>query len=602
MERRASAHLLPGIDISVPGAGDGSGAEWLAKAVKDGARRRYVLRGEVGRGGMGAVYEVIDTDLRRTLAMKVALSGRNKHPPSESGTDPALLARFLEEAQVTGQLDHPGIVPLHEVGMDQGGQIYFTMRLVKGTDLHQVFELVRLGSKDWTRERAIVALLRVCEAMAYAHSKGVVHRDLKPANIMTGRFGEVYVMDWGLAKVMGRPEKERGKGEPAGSVVMTERAGSDQAEGFVTQDGTILGTPLYMSPEQARGQTELVTPRSDIYSVGAMLYHLLAGRPPYLTAGTRLPGSLVLSWVIEGPPQPLREVAPSVAPELAAICAKAMAREPEHRYQDMRDLAEDLRLFLVGRPVSALRISRPLRAVRWCRRNPLATSAMAALVLGAGLGLWRLGALTRSLVEQSAIEGAALETQLLQEVNSFYTEAIAARVDKAHVPVVAGWQATAGAIPVPATFLTELGERVSKRAGDVRVRHYSEYPFKSRVREDLDAFQRKALAALQANPLDPVIEFEDAHGAPVLRYAVARRMEQGCVDCHNTHPDSIKKDWRVGDVRGVLEIVRPLATDEARIQKGLRGTLVLVAAVVGGLFLAALLGVLAFARRGSVKH
>jgi hypothetical protein len=268
----------------------------------------------------------------------------------------------------------------------------------------------------------------------------------------------------------------------------------------------------------------------------------------------------------------------------------------------MRALAEDLRMFLVGRPVSALHVSAPQRAVRWCRRNPMATAAMVALVLGAGLGLWRLGALSRSLVEQSAIEGAALEAALLQEVNAFYTEAVTSRVDKTHVPVVSSWQGMPGAIPIPATFLTELGDRVSARAGDVRLRHYSEYPFKNRVREDLDEFQQQALKILRADPLHPLTQFDDVRGAPVLRYAVARRMEKGCVDCHNSHPESIKKDWQVGDVRGVLEIVRPLAADEARIQKGLRGTLILVAAVVGGLFLAALVGVLAFTRREAAKH
>jgi len=600
----AATNVVPEIDISAPGGTAGlSGAEWLAKAVGDGPRHRYVMRAEIGRGGMGAVYEVFDTDLRRTLAMKVALAGKGKRAePGSGSSDQALLARFLEEAQVTGQLDHPGIVPLHEVGMDQTGQIYFTMRLVKGQDLHKVFELVWSGSTEWTLERAIVALVRVCEATGYAHSKGVVHRDLKPANIMTGRFGEVYVMDWGLAKVMGRPEKPRAHDPTTGSIVLTERGETEGGSSLETQAGTVIGTPVYMSPEQTRGEVEKVTPRSDIYSVGAMMYHLLAGRPPYLAPGARVSSHLVLSWVIQGPPRDLREIAPRVTPELAAICAKAMARDPADRYADMRELAEDLRMFLVGRPVSALSISVPRRAMRWCRRYPLATAAMVALVLGAGLGLWRLGELSRSLVEQSAIEGAALEAALLQEVNAFYTEAVTSRVDRAHVPVLSSWQGVAGAIPIPATFLTELGDRVSARAGDVRLRHYSEYPFKNRVREDLDDFQLQALKALRADPLNPLTTFDEVRGAPVLRYAVARRMEKGCVDCHNSHPESIKKDWQVGDVRGVLEIVRPLATDEARIQKGLRGTLILVAAVVGGLFLAALVGVLAFTRREAAKH
>jgi len=601
LEKHASEFLTPGTGAS-PSAGPRAqaGAEWLAKTIGDRARLRYELRGELGRGAMGAVFEVLDTDLRRTLAMKVALRKKSKTSPQGSNTDPALLARFLEEAQVTGQLDHPCIVPLHEVGMDQAGQVFFTMRLVKGQDLNKVFGLVRDGSEEWTLERAIVALLRVTEAMAYAHSKGVVHRDLKPANVMTGRFGEVYVMDWGLAKVMGRPDRPVGEGPPTGSILLTEPR-DGEGDGLGTEEGTVLGTPVYMSPEQARGELERVSARSDIYSVGAMLYHLVAGRPPYLPKGARIASLQVLSWVIEGPPARIREVEPSVAPELAAIAEKAMSRDPADRYADMSALGDDLRAFLVGKPVSALNVSIPMRAVRWCRSNPMATATMIALVLGAGLGLWRLGALTRTLVEQSAIDSAALETQLLQEVNSFYVEAVASRVDKAHVTVTSKWRETANAIPIPATFLTELAERVTDREGKARVRHYSDYPFKNHGRGELDAFQVETLKSLRADPSKPVTRFEEVNGEPVLRYAVARKMEQGCVNCHNTHADSTKTDWKLGEVRGVLEISRPLAADERRIDKGLRGTLILVAAVVGGLFLAALVGVFTVARQKANK-
>ena len=160
----------------------------------DGPSKRYVLEGEIGRGGMGAVLEIFDADLRRRLAMKVALL-------PEGGADDAArigstqLLRFLEEAQVTGQLDHPGVVPVHELGVDADGRVYFTMRLVRGQELTKVFEAVHAGDAGWNLTRALGALLKVCEAMSYAHEKGVVHRDLKPANVMVGRHGEVYVMD-----------------------------------------------------------------------------------------------------------------------------------------------------------------------------------------------------------------------------------------------------------------------------------------------------------------------------------------------------------------------------------------------------------------------
>src|SRR5262245_13840869 len=167
---------------------------------------RYRLEGEIGRGGMGAVLRVWDGALQRQLAMKVVAkdgrpSGEERLPP-----DPRTLSRFLEEAQVTGQLDHPGIVPVHELGMDSEGRIYFTMKLVKGKTLKEVFEELADGQGGWTQARVLGVLLKVCEAMSYAHAKGVIHRDLKPANVMVGRFGEVFVMDWGLAKVLGREE------------------------------------------------------------------------------------------------------------------------------------------------------------------------------------------------------------------------------------------------------------------------------------------------------------------------------------------------------------------------------------------------------------
>ncbi|MHC5209558.1 MAG: serine/threonine-protein kinase, partial [Planctomycetota bacterium] len=170
---------------------------------------RYTLEGEIARGGMGAIVKVWDEDLRRHLAMKVVLGEADAKPTGRTPVvDERTLGRFLEEAQVTGQLDHPGVVPVHELGVDATGRVYFTMRLVKGRDLKEIFGLVWRGAEGWSQTRALNVLLKACEALAYAHSKGVVHRDLKPSNIMVGRFGEVYVMDWGLARVLGHEDRK----------------------------------------------------------------------------------------------------------------------------------------------------------------------------------------------------------------------------------------------------------------------------------------------------------------------------------------------------------------------------------------------------------
>jgi serine/threonine protein kinase len=226
--------------------------------------------------------------------MKVILG---KADASSSGQTPPvdrrLLARFLEEAQITGQLDHPGIVPVHELGLDSTGRVFFTMKLVKGRDLKSIFELVFTGREDWNETRALTVLLKVCEALAYAHKKGVIHRDLKPANVMVGAFGEVYVMDWGLARVLGREDTHdlRLQPEPGASSLRTERK-EEREEApdspLFTMDGDVVGTPCYMPPEQARGEVERLGPRADVYAIGAMLYHLLARQMPYTSPGARI--------------------------------------------------------------------------------------------------------------------------------------------------------------------------------------------------------------------------------------------------------------------------------------------------------------------------
>lgn len=352
---------------------------------------RYRLLGEVGRGGMGAVIRVWDEDLRRTLAMKVVLgredkAGKGPTPPVDSRT----LGRFLEEAQVTGQLDHPGIVPVHELGLGSDGQVYFTMRLVKGEDLKQVFAHVESGHDGWNTTRALGVMLKVCEAMAYAHSKGVIHRDLKPANIMVGRYGEVYVMDWGLARVLGRKDLHdvRLQDAPATSQsIQTERR-EERADTpdspLVTMDGDVVGTPAYMSPEQAMGKVKELGPASDVYAVGAMLYHLLAVRElemPYVPKGARVSARSVHMAVVQGAPKPLAELAPNAPAELLAIIEKAMSRDAATRYRDMEALAADLRAYIEGRVVSAYETGSWAEAKKWVQRNKPLTAAAAAAVL-----------------------------------------------------------------------------------------------------------------------------------------------------------------------------------------------------------------------------
>jgi len=352
--------------------------------------RRYVYREEVARGGMGAILRIWDKDLRRTLAMKVMLGSGADLPGADAPLDERMLSRFLEEAQITGQLDHPGIVPVHELGLDADGRVYFTMRYVRGEDLKQILDRLAEGDggEEWTQIRLLGVVQRICEAVAFAHSKGVVHRDLKPANVMVGRFGETYVMDWGLARVLGRAERPehrvKSQAELSVSIVQTDRRDEKAQEPdspLVTLDGDVVGTPSYMSPEQAMGRLEEVGPASDIYAVGSILYHLLTERVPYTTAGARVSPHTVLSRLLEGPPTPIEELDRDVPSELAAICSKAMAREAGDRYGSMMELADDLRAFMEGRVVSAYETGAVAEFKKWVLRNRGMAGAIAALVI-----------------------------------------------------------------------------------------------------------------------------------------------------------------------------------------------------------------------------
>jgi len=346
---------------------------------------RYQLEGEVARGGMGAILRVWDGDLRRHLAMKVALP--NAATPTAiaaHASEAARLARFLEEARVTSQLDHPGIVPVHELGLDAAGRHYFTMKLVEGRDMKRILELVFAAQEGWNQTRALGVILKVCEAMAYAHQKGIIHRDLKPANIMVGNFGEVYVMDWGLSRVLHREDLHDLRlavDVPHAVAGATGANGAERDSHLVTMDGVVLGTPAYMPPEQAHGALAQMSPRSDVYSIGAMLYHLLSGRVPYSVPGTRQEPRDVLAQVRTGSPLPLLQCNPKVPAELVAICDRAMARDPTQRYADTLAFADDLRACLEGRVVAAYETGAIAELRKWIRRNRTLASALAAAVV-----------------------------------------------------------------------------------------------------------------------------------------------------------------------------------------------------------------------------
>ncbi len=275
------------------------------------------------------------------------------------------------------------------------------MRLVEGLELGAVFSMARERKDGWSPTRALGVLVRVCETLAYAHSKGVIHRDLKPRNVMVGRYGETYVMDWGLAKVLGGKDRrdlrlrEPSDGTPpAGETANAEVAGGGDESPVLTMDGTVVGTPSFMPPEQADARAGDLDQRADIYAVGAMLYTLLAGHLPYVPPGKSRSSRTVLAAVRRGPPVPLRQVAPGAPAELVAVCEKAMARSRNDRYATMDELGEDIRAYLENRVVRAYRTGAAVELRKWVARNRATAGSLAGLfillVLGLAVSLWLL--------------------------------------------------------------------------------------------------------------------------------------------------------------------------------------------------------------------
>ena len=412
-----------------------------------GARMaRYAIGPEFARGAMGRVVQAWDEELRREVALKIHRG---------SGADVRMRRRFLEEAQIAAQLDHPGIVPIHELGLDEAGRPFFSMQLVRGRDLGAILALVREGKEDWSRTRVLHVLLRVCEAMAFAHSKGVVHRDLKPANIMVGRFGETYVMDWGLAHVAGAGEHSDDHGDV--DTLRGQIEGEDDVSPLLTHHGDVIGTPAYMAPEQATGTSAAADPAVDIYALGAILYHLLAGHMPYGESGT--PGvDALLQRVRSLPPPPLGYEA---TPELRAICERAMAREPRDRYPDIAALGEDLRAFLEVRTVRAYATGRFADLRKWIARNRALTATFLAFLLALTSGAIAVTAFwLRAESDRERADAGALRLQTELDRSAFRSARQALQLDDSAEAGDALWRAHfAGRMPrATAWALAELTE------------------------------------------------------------------------------------------------------------------------------------------------
>jgi formylglycine-generating enzyme required for sulfatase activity/tRNA A-37 threonylcarbamoyl transferase component Bud32 len=415
------------LHVAVKGADDPQATTSEATTPSRSRALRFHILRPHARGGLGEVFVARDDELHREVALKEIHERHADHAESR--------ARFLLEAEVTGGLEHPGVVPVYGLGQYADGRPFYAMRFIKGDSLkdaiaafHKEKASLPRGEHTLRLRQLLTRFLDVCNAVAYAHSRGVLHRDLKPGNVMLGKFGETLVVDWGLAKVLERADTETTEG------LLRSNLSGDSA---MTQTGAALGTPAYMSPEQAAGHLDQLGPASDVYSLGATLYCLLTGHAPFPSGDV----GEVLARVQKGDYSRPRELDRQIHPALEAIGLKAMALRPEQRYASPQTLADDLEKWLADEPVSAYREPLLARLARWRRRHSTLVTVAGVLLLAlvgaavvGGFVVGREQERTRALAQVDALQDAAAAN-----VPALLKELAAHRAD-VQPRLRAGWQ------------------------------------------------------------------------------------------------------------------------------------------------------------------
>ena len=470
----------------------------VAPEQEDAFLSRYQLRGKLAEGAMGEIHIARDSELMRKVALK------QMHPRIREHT--SLAARFWREAQITAQLEHPAIVPVYNLEKLADGTLAYTMKLIHGrtfADLvHETRVLLARGQEltdDHTLGTRIEHFVRVCEAMAYAHARGILHRDLKPANIMVGAFGEVYVMDWGIAK---RLEHDDDQADADSRVQLRETIASNK-----TRLGAVIGTPAFMSPEQAAGETRDLDARSDQFSLGLILFELVSLRPALPDDDTMR----LLARVQDAELEPLVSYHPraQIPPELRAIIQRATAPDREGRYPDVASLAEDIRRFQRGEVTEALPDRGLRRVYRYIRQHERRVGLMVTLLVLM---------LSTSLV--GAIGWSFIQASIANEQAQRMTE-ILSRVDEQGHRVDAGLLRYEGLLTVLASNAVEASTRGEDNIGLAGNNYFLHEPFAPYDLAASELYGRRVSLGFPVTVLPPTVDY-DVAGEPVEMLSVRR--------------------------------------------------------------------------------
>jgi serine/threonine protein kinase len=542
----------------------------------------YTILGEIGRGGMGVVYKARHVKLKRIVALKMIMV--------DPAPSPEYLTQFEIEAEAVARIHHPNIVQIYEVG-DPGGRPYLALEFVNGGNLRKCLD----GRPQPARASAqLIEML--ARAVHAAHRRGIIHRDLKPANVLLEP--STVEADWD-----GASEEHIEAGQLYGvpkiaDFGLAKRLDEDDAPARYDE---VLGTPYFMAPEQALGRNDEVGPATDIYSLGAILYEMLTGRPPFKAATIEA----TLKQTVMDPPVPPRSVRKNLPRDLEAICLRCLEKEPSKRYRSGMALADDLARFLRGEPIRARRLTPPKRLWNWSLRYPAPASILIAVTVLLLLGQRWVPKLSDDIVLRTARANADQQAEIVMQNHRLYSDVIAG--GKRAFPDLKPthkWSPGSDGEPIPARYTISLTEILSARADErktnakpgvgtmsSRLRIYSNYPFTRRHANppSKDSFAGRALAFYEGKTYQESDESEpyvddkfdpDDSSDRAFRYAKPFIMAEACIQCHNEQrlydedykQNASRKQWKVGEVRGVLAIEIPLNSEYNRIDKSVHST------------------------------